>query len=77
MRGLVMLKQEYQYEVLEHLFGLPVEVREAYMFAQVDLDKAYYLGATDKSGPELSIEANKRGIKAKYFGGHNNDRHPT
>lgn len=74
MRGLVMLKPEYQQYVLEQLFKLPVEVRDAYLFAQIDLGKAHYLGATNQSGPELSIEANKHGIKTKYFGRHHERR---
>lgn len=74
MRGLVLLKPEYQIEVLEWVFKLPLEVRDAYMYAQIDLGKAYYLGTTELSGPELAIEANKKGIKTKYFGGHREPR---
>jgi hypothetical protein len=77
MNGLILVKPEYQMEVLEQAFKLPPEVRDAFLFSQVDLGKAYFLGTTKLSGPELSIEANKQGVKTKYFGGHTHEHRPS
>lgn len=69
-----MLNQDTKLEILEEMFKLPVEEREAFLMKAVEEKKAVYLGATDKSAPELATEFIKHGIRAKsYIKGENNE----
>ncbi len=62
-----MLNSETQLELLEQMFKLPPEEREAFLNKAVKDKKAVYLGSTDKSAPELATEFIKKGVRAKSY----------
>lgn len=66
-RGLVMFNSDDQWDIIEAIYALPLDQREAFLAKRVEEKKAVFLGVTDKTIPELAIEAIKKGFNAKSF----------
>ncbi len=74
MRGLFLVNLE----IMEKVFSVPVEEREALLLKLTTEHQATYLGHTDKTAPELATECLKAGIKAKsYVSGRNKKKDLT
>lgn len=54
-------------DMVEQLYSLPVEEREAALAKMVKERKAQYLGHTDKTAPELAVDLIKHGVKTKSY----------
>ncbi len=65
LKGLFMFQN--QWDELEKLFSLPVDERQAYLSKLHKQKKTEFLGVTDKTAPELSVEFIKKGVRAKSY----------
>ena len=62
-----LLNFKDQWDIIEEAFSLPVEERYAFILKKAAEKKAEYLGSTEKSIPELSIEMIKKGLKPRSY----------
>lgn len=73
MNNLWLLPDDEKWQILEAIFSVPVNEREALLVKLLKDPSKAYLGTTDKSGPELAIEMIKKGVRAKSYG---NEKRP-
>ncbi len=62
-RGLFLITLE----IMEQIYSVPVEQREALLLKLAKEHKAEFLGSTDKTAPELATELIKKGVRAKSY----------
>lgn len=57
-------------DILEQIYSVPVDQREALLIKLTQEKKAEFIGTTDLTGPEIATELIKKGVKAKSYGHH-------